>query len=120
MSEPDYENNVFIFSWDMYGLEACINATEMDRAKTFAVLANQEYRGQDIGQIIEHLTLRARFNVQRHYEIYSIAVTPDISKEMLVDEFEKNPQEMANLIRERGNKIYSDRIRDNDERIKIT
>ena len=120
MSEPDYESNVFIFSWDMYGLEACINATEMDRAKTFAVLANREYHGQDIGQILEHLTLRARFNVQRHYEIYSIAVTPDITKEMLVEEFDKNPQGMADLIRNRGTKIYSDRIREDDARIKIT
>ena len=116
----DYESNIFILSWDMYGLEACINASELDREKTFAVLANKEHRGHDIGQILEHLTLRARFNVQRHYEIYSIAVTPDITKETLIKEFEENPQGMADLIRSRGTQIYSDRAKKDDERIKIT
>lgn len=118
MSQPDYNSTVFILAWDMYGLESCINATEVDQAKTFAVLANREYHGQDIGNIIQHLTLRARFNVQRHYEIYSIAVTPDITKEMLVREFENNPQGMADLIRERGNCIHSDRALDK-EKVKI-
>ncbi len=114
----DYEANIFILAWDMYGLESCINATELDREKTFAILSNKDYRGQELGTIINHLTLRARFNTQRHYEIYSIAVDPSITQQDLVEQFDKDPQAMADLIRARGNKIHSDRAR-KDDRVKI-
>lgn len=120
MSQSDYENNVFILAWDMFGLESCVNATELDREKTFAVLANKEYRSRDISEIINQLTLRARFNSQRRYEIYSIAVTPEITQDDIVHQFEEHPQEMANLIRERGTQIYSDRALPDDARVKIT
>jgi hypothetical protein len=119
MSQPDYESNVFVLAWDCHGLESCINATEIDREKTFAVLANQTHKSESIGQIINKLTLRARFNTQRHYEIYSIAVSPEITQQDLVEQFEINPQGMADLIRARGNKIHSDRAEKSD-RIKIT
>lgn len=116
----DYNSNIFILAWDMYGLESCINASELDREKTFAVLADKPARSQNLGSILQSLTLRARFNVHRRYEIYSIAVDPSITREELVRQFDENPQDMADLIRTRGNKIYSDRIIDPDARIKIT
>jgi len=54
--------------------------------------------------------LRARANSQRHYEVYSVHVDEGITKNDIVDMFNDSPQAMADLIRERGNKIYSDRI----------
>ena len=66
------------------------------------------------------LVLRARFNTQRHYEIYAIEVDSSISKDDLVTQFKENPQGMAELIRERGRVIHSDRIKKDDPRILIT
>ena len=56
------------------------------------------------------MTLRARANTQRHYEIYGIQTVEDIDKSTLERLFEDDPQAAAELIRERGTKLYSDRI----------
>jgi hypothetical protein len=54
------------------------------------------------------LMLRARYNSQRSYEIYTFEVEGEISKDEMIEMFEDNPQYFAELIREKGNKIYSD------------
>lgn len=112
MSDDALKSTVFILSWDMYGLEACVNASQIDQEYVWSVLANKDApkKGHKLGHIMNMMTLRARFNSPRHYEIYSIAVDPGITEETLVEEFKSNPQAMAELIRSRGNKIYSDRI----------
>jgi hypothetical protein len=55
------------------------------------------------------LILRARYNPQRHYEIYTVDVDPSITAEDMIEMFKSTPQEMADLIRARGNQLYSDR-----------
>lgn len=112
--------NTYVFSWDMYGLESCINATEIDQQKVWSALKDEKFRHEDINSILGKLVLRARFNTQRHYEIYAIEIDSSISKEDLVDQFKENPQAMADLIRHRGRVIYSDRIKKDDPRILIT
>lgn len=108
----------YILSWDCYGLESCINATELEQERIMDILSDkQPTQNQSVGQILSLLTLRARFNTQRHYEIYAIDVVDDIKKEDLVYQFEKNPQGMAELIRERGRQLFSDRV--DKDRIKI-
>ena len=89
------DNNTFILSWDMYGLESCINATQMDREKVWAVLADKP--ASNINHLLSSLTLRARFNSQRHYEIYAIEAAPEITEELLREQFEQDPQAMAEL-----------------------
>jgi arsenate reductase-like glutaredoxin family protein len=54
--------------------------------------------------------LRARYNSQRHYEIYTVNMDESISEQDIRDMFETSPQGMADLIRERGHKMYSDRV----------
>jgi hypothetical protein len=105
----------------MHGLESCVNATELDQQRTLEILSNQGAGHNKLGHIVSHLRLRAQANHQRHYEIYSIAVDATISKEDLVAQFEENPQAMADLVRSRGNKIYSNRLSKTDKNlIKIT
>lgn len=117
----NYDSNLFVLSWDMHGLESCINATELDQQRTLEILSNTGTGHNKLGHIVAHLRLRAQANIQRHYEIYSIAVDSTISREDLVTQFEENPQAMADLIRNRGNKIYSNRLSETDKnRIKIT
>ena len=99
----------FILMWSNEGLESVINATEEDQRKTFNLLANKEDRSIDIGQTLYYMTLRARFNSQRHYEIYAIDTDGSITKEDFWEMFEERPQYSAELIRERGRKLHSDR-----------
>lgn len=110
-------DNVFILSWDMYGLESCIDATDLDKQYMWRTLQGNE-TPNPINSQLQALILRAKMNHQRHYEIYSIATVSEISKKDIIRQFEENPQGMAELIRERGTKIYSDRA--DLSKVKIT
>jgi len=114
--------NTFIISWDMTGLEAVVDVTQdlaagelRDQEVLFDILKDPEANhGNEpwrrINSIIQSMTLRARANTQRHYEIYSIQTVDDIDKSTLERLFEDDPQAAAELIRDRGTKLYSDRI----------
>ena len=103
----------FILSWNMYGLESCVNATELDMQHTLNLLSSSvTLRPSELNRIVNGILLRAKVNPQRHYEVYSIQVDSSITEDDLKLQFEECPQEMANLIRERGNKIFSDRAAD--------
>ena len=67
---------------------------------------------------IMHWQLRARYNSQRHYEIYIITATAGISEGDIRNMFEASPQTAADTIRRIGQKYYSDRLESN--RIAIT
>jgi hypothetical protein len=96
----------FAVMWDCNGLEA-IGEVVDPALKTWAVIANKPVPRENFN--LEHWQLRARFNAQRHYEIYAIGVDGNISREDIVDMFQRDPQSAADLIRARGEKIYSDR-----------
>ena len=114
--------NTFIISWDMTGLEAVVDVTQdlaagelRDQEVLFDILKDPEANhGNEpwrrISSTIQMMTLRARANTQRHYEIYSIQTVDDIDKSTLERLFEDDPQAAAELIRDRGTKLYSDRI----------
>ena len=114
--------NTSIISWDMTGLEAVVDVTQdlaagelRDQEVLFDILKEPEANhGNEpwrrISSTIQMMTLRARANTQRHYEIYSIQTVDDIDKSTLERLFEDDPQAAAELIRDRGTKLYSDRI----------
>ena len=110
------EGNVFLLSWDMLGLEAVINITEIEKEATWATL--QDKPTAKLNHIVNAIMMRARANGQRHYEVYTVTMESSISKDDVCAMFEHNPQAMADLIRERGRKIYSNRMAENS--IKIT
>ena len=105
----------FAVMWDCHGLES-IGEIVDPALKTWAILGNKTVPKENFN--IEHWKLRARFNSQRHYEIYAIGVDGSITKEDLVEMFKTDPQYAADLIRARGEKLYSDR-RSADEKIAI-
>jgi hypothetical protein len=106
---PD-NSTVFLVSWDMTGLEACVNISDIDKQQMWATLSDQPKEGPSLNHIVGSILLRARYNAQRHYEVYTIQVSDGIDEQDLRQMFEDNPQYAADLIRERGNKLYSDRI----------
>lgn len=104
--EPD---QLFVVMWCNEGLECVLEANNPEHEKTMAILSGKPIP-QNIEKTVGMMTIRARMNAHRHYEIYSVSAAPGVDKQMIIDMFEKgDPQYAAELIRERGTKIYSDR-----------
>ena len=114
-------DNIFILSWDCYGLEACVDVTEhidqgnnFEKEKIFDLIKDPDAQPHnkhvaEVNRIYFQLSMRARFNPQRNYEIYSVHTTADITAKDLKRMFEDNPQGTAELIRERGTQLLSNR-----------
>lgn len=97
---------MFLLSWDCYGLEHIEDITRLERNVMWDTLKGNEIK---MPFSLNALVLRARFNPQRHYEIYTVITAKSITKDDLITAFKDNPQGIAEMIRERGRKIYSDR-----------
>lgn len=104
--------NAFIFSWDEMGIESIVPITEYenwDVHNTFRLLSDQPAVRNPLNSIIQMMLLRARSNSQRHYEIYAIDCDLDLDEAFWRKQWDSEPQATADLIRQRGLKIYSDR-----------
>lgn len=109
-------NHQFIVVWDNTGLEYIGNITLDEQQRTWAALKGEELKYTIPN--LNHLMLRARYNMQRHYEIYVVSATDGITADDIRDMFEANPQMSADTIRRLGQRIYSDRA--NKDEILIT
>lgn len=104
--------NAFIFSWDHLGIESIVPITKYenwDKDNLIRILSEKATETNPLNAIMQSLLLRARFNSQRHYEIYAIDCDPSLDEEFWHKQWAEHPQFTADLIRERGHKIYSDR-----------
>jgi len=99
----------FAVMWDCHGLEAIARLPDPADA-TFALL-----KGDKPPEMpnINMWELRARYNSQRHYEIYLITAVPGIDVDDIRNMFEADPQHAADTIRRIGQKFYSDRQEEN-------
>jgi hypothetical protein len=116
-------SHTYLLSWDCTGLEAVVNISDIEKEEMWATLKETKEnpnkgRTNTVGGIVNMIVLRARFNSQRHYEIYCIDTEDHITAEDFRTMFEEDPQHMADLIRERGRKLYSDRQKDNEIKIR--
>lgn len=117
-------SNTFILSWDMSGLESVIPVSDIERSAMWEALKadhtlehSMKGRTETVGSILSRLMLRARYNSQRHYEIYAVDFDHTMTSDDIKDWFNHAPQAAADLVRERGRKLYSDRLRDKEVRI---
>ncbi len=98
----------WVLSWDQEGLEGVVLAYDpqwlMDSLTTGKM--------PSIDRTVNTMMLRARFNTQRHYEIYAINFDYEMTEEDIRKYFDDSPQSFVDLIRERGHKLYSDRARE--------
>ncbi len=103
-------NHNFLVMWCNEGLECVIDLTEDEKNRTWSVLKGKP----PVSQLpsLRHLILRAKFNMQRAYEIYTVEATEGISADDISHMFENSPQMAADTIRERGNCLHSDRVTD--------
>jgi hypothetical protein len=104
----------FVAMWDMLGLEALINVTQIEKEhedwekeNIFRILKDQDKTLKPAHVPLEMMILRARVNSQRHYEIY--AFDSELSEQDIRETFETSPQVIVDAIRNIGHKFYSDR-----------
>ena len=120
------KTNCFLLSWDMHGLESVIDVTEWerrsiqaDKERIWGVLSSEDLHDpgnpveRNLNQIVTAILLRARVNSQRHYEVYTVQTDATITADDMKQMFEDNPQAMADLVRERGTRLWSDRLKTN-------
>jgi len=107
----------FLIMWCNEGLECCIDVTADQQRRMW-----QKLKGEPVSETAipnyQHLLLRARFNSQRHYEIYSVEATDGITAEDIREMFEANPQSAVDTIRRLGHCLHSDRA--TKDRVLIT
>ena len=104
--------NAFIFSWDCTGVEAIIPITQfelIDKINLINILSEKKTVKSPVDTMIYNLKMRAMFNPQRYYEIYAIDCSKELDAEFWQERWKSDPQFCADLIREKGLKIYSDR-----------
>jgi hypothetical protein len=104
--------NAYLFAWDQKGIDSIVPITQYedyDKNNTWNVLTNQPTERNPLWSILQGLILRARYNSQRHYEIYSVDCAFEIDEAEWREIWANDPQGTADLIRARGVKLYSDR-----------
>ena len=106
----DHRDGIFVVMWDCHGLEAVARVPD-PADTTFALLKGDK---PPEPPNIMHWKLRARANTQRHYEIYIFNASPGIEAEDIRKYFEVGPQAAADRIREIGQEIYSDRVKEHE------
>ncbi len=104
----------FLCVWDCYGIESVVDITayefeEDERLLEMIKTGEESSMPSNFGKLITSCLLRARFNSHRNYEIYAIAANDGIKDQDIIQMFTLDPQGSAELIRERGVKIFSDR-----------
>jgi hypothetical protein len=104
----------FVVMWDMFGLEALINVTKIEKEheqwekeNIWRILKEQNETVRPAHVPLHHMILRAKCNSQRHYEIYTF--DSELSEEDIRETFEDSPQVIADAIRNVGYKFYSNR-----------
>lgn len=112
------DSNLFLLSWDMTGLEAVVNITMIEKGHVWEVLKNgANAKKPDLNHIVNSILLRARYNQQRHYEVYTVWIDSSMDEDSIREMFDTDPQVSADLIRERGTKVYSDRLEPGKQKI---
>lgn len=121
----DYSTKTYVISWDCTGLESVVCLTDIEKEATWNSLKknynyddNGQGRSDAVNSIVYTLTLRAKFNTQRFYEIYLIDVDESVDESYIRQMFDDAPQAAADLMRNRGRMLYSDRPK--KEYFKIT
>jgi hypothetical protein len=106
----------FVAMWDCNGLEYVGDVTAAEQDRTWSALQSKAPTAT-IPNLL-HLELRARYNTQRHYEIYIFNAQEGIGAEDIREMFDADPQTAADTIRRIGHKFYSDRREEHNIKIR--
>lgn len=108
----DMTTNAYLFMWNCHGIESIVPITQYeDQSKLdmWKILKEEPIGKNPLDNIIMSMKLRAQFNPARSYEIYAMDCDESITEEDLFEFWDTSPQAAADLTREKGVRIYSDR-----------
>lgn len=100
----EVSKTAYLVSWNVEGLQCLFNATMWQKKQMWAILAERDY---PTGPNLMELIVRASRNPELEYEIYSFEADEGLTEEMIKVAFDTNPQEITNLIRKQGDKLYN-------------
>jgi hypothetical protein len=101
--------NAFIFSWDVNGIESIVPIEQYrqnSKNQLMALLKDQKPERNPLNSIVQRLLLRAQLNSQRNYEIYAVDCDDSLDENFWKDQWQLNFEETAELIRNRGYKLF--------------
>ena len=98
------KERTFIASWDCLGIECIVDCTSWERNSLLNVIAGKELKPAPVN--LHAMTMRARYNPQRSPEIWSFTTVDAITETELKQLAKADPQQLVNLIRERGTCLY--------------
>ena len=113
--------NAYLFMWNSYGIESIVPITQYEDQSKFdmwKILKGEEPGKNPLDGILRSMEMRARFNPMRDYEIYAMDCSEGITEEDLFAFWDKAPQAAADLTREKGICLFSNR--NQTKKIKIT
>lgn len=113
--------NAYLFMWNCYGIEAIVPITQYEdqtKLDTWAILKGEPVGKNPIDDLNSQMTMRARFNPERSYEIYAMDCAEGIAEEDLFDMWDSNPQYAADLTRSKGVCLFSNRNK--TKKIRVT
>ena len=99
------KTRVYICMWDENGFEVLKDCTSWERDTFLATIAGRELKPAPVN--LQAMMMRARFNPQRAYEIYTFNTTEDLDEDTLWSYADENPQALVDIIREKGKRLYS-------------
>jgi len=104
----------FLAMWDMTGLECLVNVSAIEKEhekwekeNVWRILKEENKTVKPAHVPLQMMIMRARYNSQRHYEIYTF--DSELTEEDIRETFESDPQVIVDAIRNIGHKFYSDR-----------
>ena len=105
----------YVAMWDMTGLECLINVStviqkheQWGKENIWRILKEDNTDSKPANVPLHSMIMRARYNSQRHYEIYTF--DSELSEEDIKETFATDPQVMVDAIRNVGHELYSDRV----------
>lgn len=100
-------STTFLVMWSEYRLEDVINLDDIEKYHMWNTLADAPTPG--LGSIIGPLFTKARRFPEARYEIYTILIANDgLTENEFRTLFEEQPVTSRDLIRLRGNKVFSE------------
>jgi uncharacterized lipoprotein len=102
--------NAFIFVWDENGIELIIPSTQyekIDKDNILRILKDVPQERSPLDTILRAAISRI---THRNYEIYSVECDEEITESDWAIYWKENPQYCAEVIREKGYKIFSNPV----------
>jgi hypothetical protein len=92
--------------WDCNGFEVIKDCSSWERQSLLDTIAGKELTKPPVS--LQAMTMRARFNPQRNYEIWTFNTEESLDEDTLWSYAETDPQALVDMIRDRGKRLYGE------------